>query len=136
MKVVLHPNVLKAALTSTGASHRLLEELPSMKFDIQMSAPLLLEYEATLTRRCVPLEDLNIVLGVIAAFSYATKLHYLWLPILPNVTDDMVLELAVESKTEIIITLDKKDFLLAKERVDIRIMTPREFWHLLWEQRK
>ena len=57
-------------------------------------------------------------------------MFYLWRPILRDPKDDMVLELAVESESNYIITFNKKHFKLA-EKFNIRVLSPREFLKLL-----
>jgi predicted nucleic acid-binding protein len=51
-RVVLDANVLVAALRSNrGASFRLVSEIDSGRFEVCVSVPLVLEYEATLVRQ-------------------------------------------------------------------------------------
>ncbi|MBF0284438.1 MAG: putative toxin-antitoxin system toxin component, PIN family [Magnetococcales bacterium] len=142
MKVVLDTNVLVAGLrSSNGASHRLLQQLPLLQmFYPQISVPLFLEYEAVLKRPDSGIrlerEEIDVILDVIAAVSDQVKLHYLWRPVLPDPADDMVLELAMASNAEAIVTFNTKDFAEAERRFGIRILTPREFWLLLQEKKR
>ncbi|MBF0141994.1 MAG: putative toxin-antitoxin system toxin component, PIN family [Magnetococcales bacterium] len=142
MKVVLDTNVLVAGLrSSNGASHCLLQQLPMLRmFYPQISVPLFLEYEAVLKRPDSGIrlerEEIDIILDVIAAVSNHVKLHYLWRPMLPDPADDMILELAVASNAEAIVTFNTKDFAEAERRFGIRILTPREFWLPLLEKKR
>ncbi|MBF0178480.1 MAG: putative toxin-antitoxin system toxin component, PIN family [Magnetococcales bacterium] len=132
MRVVLDTNVLVAGLRSNqGASFRLLRQMPLRRFHPQISVPLFLEYEAVLKRPDIGISlapaEIDTILDIIAALSNPVRLHYLWRPILPDPADDMVLELAVASNSEVIVTFNIKDFSEAA-RFGIQVLTPRGFW--------
>jgi predicted nucleic acid-binding protein len=55
-----------------------------------------------------------------------TEVFFLWRPYLPDPDDDMVLELAVASNCDAIITFNRRDFAGAS-RFGVRILTPGEF---------
>ena len=57
---------------------------------------------------------------------------FLWRPILPDPKDDFVLELAVESRADFLITFNTKDFVGA-ERLGVRVISPREFLAIIGE---
>ncbi|MBF0439840.1 MAG: putative toxin-antitoxin system toxin component, PIN family [Magnetococcales bacterium] len=139
MKIVLDTNVLVAGLRSNqGASYSLLRDLPMKTFCPQISVPLFLEYEAVLKRPgnlFLNHEEIDVILNVIAAVCDTVKLHYLWRPILPDPEDDMVLELAVASNAEVIVTFNTRDFVEVERLFGIRILTPRKFWQLLREKK-
>ncbi|MBC7226362.1 MAG: putative toxin-antitoxin system toxin component, PIN family [Thermoflexales bacterium] len=130
-RIVLDTSVLVAALRSRrGASHRLLSLLGDERFEVSISVPLLLEYEAAAKRLLgiVPLteEDIEAVLDYICAVARRWKLHYLWRPVLRDPKDEMVLELAVTANCEYIVTHNIRDFEGA-EQFGIRVVTPKEF---------
>ncbi len=52
--------------------------------------------------------------------------HYLWRPVLKDSKDDLVLDVAVESQSEYIITFNKRDFVGA-DKFGIKVATPQEF---------
>ncbi|MBF0231380.1 MAG: PIN domain-containing protein [Desulfamplus sp.] len=64
--------------------------------------------------------------------SYKREIFYLWRPILKDPNDDMVLELAVESESDYILTYNKKDFLQSIS-FGIERLTPKEFLEILGE---
>ena len=57
---------------------------------------------------------------------------YLWRPTLRDPKDDFVLELAVESNCDYIVTFNKKDFVEA-ENFDIKAITPSDFLRVIGE---
>ncbi len=128
VQIVLDTNVLVSALRSSkGASHRLLRMIDSGKFQLNISVPLVLEYEATVKRRTsLSSRDIDAIICYICSVSIHKKVHYLWRPILSDPQDDMVLELAVAGGCNAIITFNKSDFVEA-HGFGIRILAPTEF---------
>jgi predicted nucleic acid-binding protein len=97
---------------------------------MNLSVPLLLEYEQTL-RRHFPKESLSpeaidTILEFLCAASNLRPIFFLWRPILPDPGDHMVLELAVESRSDFIITFNARDLSPASQ-FGIQIVTPAEF---------
>ena len=108
-------NVFVSALRNdTGASFFLLTLVGKNEFEINLSVPLLLEYEAVARRHLkktnLQVTDLNDILDYICHASNHHKINYLWRPFLKDPKDDFVLELAVKSESQYIITFNKKDF--------------------------
>jgi predicted nucleic acid-binding protein len=60
------------------------------------------------------------------------SIFFLWRPLLPDPKDDFVLELAVESRTDFLLTFNTRDFVGA-ERFGIRVISPREFLAIIGE---
>ena len=109
MLVVLDSSVLVAALRSRqGASFRLLELLRDAQFEIAVSVPLALEYEAVLVRHAAELNlSREAAVGVVdflCSVAHRQDIHFLWRPSLPDPQDEFVLELAVAANCEAIIT--------------------------------
>ena len=130
-QIVIDTNVLVAALRSRrGASHRLLMLVDCGKFEINLSVPLVLEYEGAAKRLIgeVPLAETDIddILDYLCAVANRRKVYYLWRPFLHDARDDMVLELAVVSNGDFIVTFNKRDFQGA-EQFGIQVVTPQEF---------
>jgi putative PIN family toxin of toxin-antitoxin system len=130
-RIVLDTSVLVAALRSRrGASHRLLKLLGRGKFEVCISVPLVLEYESAAKRlsRSLGLRhtDIDDILDYICAVAEHRKIHFLWRPFLRDPSDDMVLELAVESECDYIITHNVSDF-AGIRRLGLRALTPGEF---------
>lgn len=128
IQVVLDTNVLISALRSSkGASHRLLRMIDGGEFQLNISVPLVLEYEATAKRlTSFSSRDIDGIIDYICSVAVHKKVHYLWRPILPDPQDDMVLELAVTAGCKTIITFNKSDFLQARG-FGIQVLTPKEF---------
>jgi putative PIN family toxin of toxin-antitoxin system len=130
-QVVIDTNVLVAALLSNlGASHRLLRLAGDPRWRINLSVPLLLEYEQTLKRVCsggfLSDSDIDGVLRFLCANANLRLIFFLWRPLLPDPKDDFVLELAVESRADFLVTFNARDFVGA-ERFGIQVISPREF---------
>ena len=130
--VVIDTNVLLAGMRSRlGASFRLLSLVDSGRFDISISASLLLEYEDVLMRN-VPLLSENEVNDVLDVLDYLCEIanrqtiFFLWRPVLRDPNDDLVLEVAVAGGCDCIVTFNGRDFAGA-ERFGLRVMKPREF---------
>jgi len=130
-QVVIDTNVIVAALLSNrGASHRLLRQVGDPRWQINLSVPLVLEYEQTLKRVCTgeALSDGDVdgVMQFLCANANLRPIFFLWRPLLPDPKDDFVLELAVESRADFVLTFNTRDFVGA-ERFGIRVTSPREF---------
>ena len=130
IQVVIDTNVIISALRSQyGASYKLLMLLEKANFETNLSVPLLLEYEDVSKRQAEELElsekTIDNILDYLCIVSRLWKIHYLWRPLLKDPKDDMVLELAVASKSEAIITYNKRDF-SGVEQFEVRLMTPQE----------
>ena len=136
MLVVLDSSVLVAALRSRrGASFRLLELLQDGRFDIAVSVPLVLEYEAALVRHAGELhlsrEDAVGVVDFLCRVGHRQDIHYLWRPSLPDPQDEFVLELAVAANCEAIITHNVRHFVGAK-KFKPQVLTPSAFLARMW----
>jgi putative PIN family toxin of toxin-antitoxin system len=129
--VVIDTNVFVAALKSRrGASYKLLISLPSGVYRPNLSVPLFFEYESVAKRTGLVSgleeQDINDILDYILSQSRIRRIFYLWRPYLKDPLDDLVLEVAVESQSEYIVTFNKRDF-SGVERFGIKVVTPQEF---------
>jgi putative PIN family toxin of toxin-antitoxin system len=137
-QIVIDTNVFVAALRSQyGASYKLLMLLDSGKFEINLSVPLVIEYEDAGKRLVgkrsgLKVSDIDDVLDYVCSVANRKKVHYLWRPFLSDPKDDMVLELAVSAGCEIIVTYNKDDF-KGVEQFGVRVMTAQEFLHEIGE---
>jgi len=136
-QVVLDTNVLLAALRSRrGASYRLLSLIGNDRWQLNLSVPLLLEYEDVLKRDGVGStltpEDIDNVLDFLCASANLRNIFYLWRPTLRDPKDDFILELAVESNCDFIVTFNIKDF-VGSEDFGLVAVTPREFLQQMGE---
>jgi putative PIN family toxin of toxin-antitoxin system len=129
-RVVLDTNVFVSALRSNrGASFRLLSEIDSGRFQICVSVPLVLEYEAALFRQARSLglsrRDASDVLDYICSVARRQSIFLLWRPQLRDPGDDMVLEAAVAAGCRYIVTFNKRDFESSRP-FSVRAVTPQE----------
>jgi predicted nucleic acid-binding protein len=60
------------------------------------------------------------------------KIHFLWRPFLRDEKDEMLLELAVASNCDYLVTYNKRDFRGA-EKFGIRVVDAREFLQVIGE---
>lgn len=132
--ILLDTNVLVTALRSQrGASFLLLKLIDDKRIRLHVSTPLVKEYEDVLSRAKHNLnaEDVEAILDYLVSIAKAHKIYYLWRPVLKDIKDDMVLELAVKANC-MIITYNKSDF---KEAVlfNIAVQTPKEFLNMIGE---
>lgn len=130
-RVVLDTNVLVAALRSTrGASFRLLSLVGAKRFEIALSVALVLEYEDALQRHLArsPFdgEDMAELLDYLCTVAHRQEIFYLWRPVLRDPADDMVLELAVASRSACIVTFNERHF-AGCETFGVRVVSPRAF---------
>lgn len=116
-RVVLDTSVLVAALRSNrGASRRLLVDALEQRYELLVSVPLMIEYEAVLTRpehleaSGLASNDVQTLLDAIALVATPVRLAYLWRPVLADPGDDMVLETGVNGQAAMLVTLNAEDF--------------------------
>ena len=130
--IVIDTNVIVSALRSDmGASYSLISKLPSKKFQTALSVPLYIEYQDVLTRKshltgASTQEEILSFLRYFCKISSHQKIFYLWRPWLKDPKDDMVLELAVASKSQSIVTYNLKDFSNIQQ-FGIEAITPKNF---------
>ena len=121
LRVVFDTNVLVAAARSRrGASFELIALQPSKKFRLLISLPLYFEYLDVLLRPDVRPQGLtdaelrDVVNEIIAAADYH-DIYFLWRPWLKDYKDDMLLELAIASHVDYLVTFNLKDFALIEQ---------------------
>jgi putative PIN family toxin of toxin-antitoxin system len=134
-KIVIDTNVIIAALKSSrGASNKLFHLFGAQKFIHSISVALVLEYEDVINRLFPDFskKKINDLLDYICANSLNARIYYLWRPHLKDPGDDMILELAVASSSEFIVTYNLKDFKGAKH-FNIKVVTPKELLLLMGE---
>lgn len=137
MRVILDSNVLVAALRSRqGASFRVLELLRAGAFEIAVSTPLAVEYEAVLTRHAASLglrrSEATTIVDYLCAVGTRQPIYFLWRPLLRDPDDEFVLEVAVAAGCQYIITHNVRDFAGA-EHLGVNILRPSQFLRQLEE---
>ena len=135
MLVTLDTNIIYQALKSAnGASFFILQQVRERKIQIALSVPLFEEYEDVLKRKeslkdfDLDDEDIDKFLRFIAYVGKPYKTYFLFRPNLKDEKDNMVVELAVTSQCDYLVTSNTKDFKNAELKFDqLKIVTPSEF---------
>jgi putative PIN family toxin of toxin-antitoxin system len=136
--VVFDTNAIVAGFRSRrGASFRLLTLLRAGKFEIAVSVPLVLEYEAVLREHARELsfspEDVTGLVDYLCGVARRQAIHFLWRPTLRDPADEFVLELAGAAECDAVVTHNVRDFAGART-FGVRIMTPAAVIRLLEER--
>ena len=129
--IVIDTNIFVSAQRSQkGASAKLVSLIGTGQFEIHVSVPLVLEYEAVLMRQRtefgITQEEVNDVVDAVCNLGQRHNIHFLWRPYLPDEKDEMVLELAVAARCDYIITYNRRDF-RGVEQFGIEVLGPRTF---------
>ncbi|MBI3649971.1 MAG: PIN domain-containing protein [Acidobacteria bacterium] len=110
--------------------------MDSGKFEVNLSVPLVLEYEEVAKRLSdqtrLSESDIEDILDYVCTNAIHRKISYLWRPLLCDAKDDMVLELAVAGECQFIVTFNHRDFAGA-ENFGIEVVTPKEFLQIIGE---
>jgi len=130
-QIVIDTNVVVAGLRSrNGSAFRLLGLVGSEQFKINLSVPLVLEYEEVLFRElpnlAINASDVQDFLDFHCAVATHHQIFFLWRPFLPDPKDDMVLELAVKAGCDSVVTYNIRDF-AGIERFGVSAVTPANF---------
>src|SRR6266513_5999356 len=138
MRSVLDTDVMVAALRSpTGASRWLLRAVLEKRVVAVVSVPLILEYEAVLTRTehlaaaGLSSEQARAVLDALAAVSEHIRFSFRWRPLLADANDDMVIETAINGAAQLVVTFNLRDFGSVGERFGCRAVLPRDATELV-----
>lgn len=129
--IVIDSNVMVSGLRSKlGASYVLLDTIAEGTIEYALSGTLLFEYEDAIKRNSEEARlsgaELEDFLDSIVALGSVFSPYFLWRPFLPDMKDDHVLELAVVSASDIIVTFNSKDF-KGIEKFGIQTMRPIEY---------
>lgn len=135
VRLVLDTAVMVAAIRSdAGASRKLLDLMlkgdPGLRMLI--TVPLLIEYEAVMTRAQhlkvsrLSVEDVGILLDAVASAGEPVRLAFLWRPTLPDADDDMVLEAAANGRADGLVTFNRRDFAFGASQFAFPVWSPGE----------
>ena len=135
---MLDTSVLVAGFRSRrGASFRLLTLLRAGAFEIALSVPLVLEYEAVLRSQAAQLSlspsDVTDLVDYLCRVGHRQTIHFLWRPALRDPADEFVLELAVAAECQAIVTHNVRDFAGAKT-FGVHILTPGDFLRVMTQR--
>ena len=135
LRLVLDTNVLVAALRSDrGASRRLVISALDHEIEVLVSVPLMVEYEAVLTRpehlaACgLRSRDVDTLLDALAKVLIPVHLRFLWRPRLKDPADEMVLETAVNGKADRLVTFNLRHLAEAAREFGIIAARPGDAW--------
>jgi len=121
---------ISALLSQRGAAYFLLMLADSGLFEMNLSVPLVAEYEDVAKRLLTQLrlrtQDLEDILDFICRVANKRAIFFLWRPFLRDPKDDMVLELAVASSCQYIVTFNERHF-VGCEQFGIEVVTPKVF---------
>jgi len=142
MLVTLDTNIIYQALKSAnGASYFILQQVRERNIQIALSVPLFQEYEDVLKRQKslkdfgLGSEDIDKFLRFLAYVGKPYKTYFLFRPNLKDEKDNMIVELAITSQSEYLVTSNTKDFENSELTFDqLKIVTPSEFVKI-WRSR-
>lgn len=103
-------------------------------FEVLASVPLIIEYEAVLTRpehlnaSRLTLQEVNDVLDALVKVSTPVHLRFLWRPRLKDPADEMVLETAVNGRADRLVTFNLRHLAASAREFGIRVVQPRDAW--------
>ena len=135
MRLVLDTNVLVASFRSDlGAPRRLLLACLNRAVELLASVPVIIEYEAVLTRPeqlaagGLGVRQVNDVLDALVHVAVPVHLSFLWRPQLKDPADEMVLETAVNGGADWLVTFNERHLAEAAREFEIRVGRPAEAW--------
>jgi len=133
MRLVLDTDTMVAAIRSNaGASRRLIVAGLERKVTLLVSVPLVIEYQAVLTRPAhlaasgLSAEDVSALLDAVVAVAERVRVAYLWRPAVNDPDDEMVLEAAVNGRADAIVTFNARDFGRAASPFGVAVRSPGE----------
>jgi len=136
MKIVVDTSVLyQALMSSTGASHEILQRIRRAEVQIAISVPVFEEYsdvflrESSLASFNLKSEEVHSFLDFIALVSVKTDIRFLMRPNLQDENDNIFAELAFASGSNYLVTRNSKDFLNNTDLVldSFQVVNPYEF---------
>ena len=136
-QIVIDTNVILAGLRSkNGASYKLLSILNDKRFQINISATLIFEYEEILKREKQQIgltnEEIDDIINGICYLANHHDIFYIWRPLAKDKDDDFLIDLALKCQAQFIISYNDKD-LRPIEKFGVSIITPKQFLQLLGE---
>ena len=133
MLMILDTDVVIAAIRSTkGASAEIIRRILRGEIRIELTVAMALEYEAVALREehliageLSAAEALNLI-DTLAGLAAPVEIHFRWRPQLRDADDEMVLEAAINAQDRTIVTFNTKDFAMAADRFDVKLLKPRQ----------
>ena len=135
MRLVLDTDVIVAGFRSDrGASRQLLLAELDRRVTMLVSVPLMLEYEAVLTRpehlseMGLTAQEVGVVLDAVAAVIEPVPLRFLWRPKLKDPKGEMVLETTVNGQADCLVTFNARHLEKAAREFGLRVLPPGVVW--------
>ncbi len=121
-------------MSEIGASYFILQQVRNRKIQIALSLPVFIEYQDVLKRDEslkdfeLQLKDIDKFLRFIAYTGKIFEIYFLLCPNLKDEKDNKIVELAVTSQSNYLITGNIRDFKDAELKYEqLKIVTPGEF---------
>jgi putative PIN family toxin of toxin-antitoxin system len=141
LRLVFDTDVMVAALRSdSGASRQLLIAALDRRIGLLVSVPLMVEYEAVLTRpehlRASGIMEAEVaeVLDALATVLIPIRLRFLWRPKLKDPADEMVLETAVNGRADRLVTFNVRHLAAVAREFGLPVIRPAEAWREVQEK--
>jgi predicted nucleic acid-binding protein len=117
-----------------GASFRLLSLIGDPRWQPVISVPLVLEYESVGKRESFALEGwvIDALIDMLCAEARQSTTYFHWRPFLKDPADEFILDLAIASQCNFIVTHNTKDFSGA-EQFGIKALNPGKFLRIIGE---
>jgi putative PIN family toxin of toxin-antitoxin system len=130
--IVIDTNVLVSALRSRrGLSFQILSDVGTNKFSHAVSTAVVLEYEAVLLQLCeedlYSRADIEVIVDYLIGSAVRVAIHYRWRPFLRDPGDECLLELAVASGADAIVTFNERDFSGVEAAFGVNVLKPLQF---------
>jgi len=115
-----------------GASAAILRSVREGRATLLLSVALAFEYEALCMRAEHRLasglseRQADQFVTAVVAMAEPVETHYLWRPQLRDVDDEMVLEVAVNGRADMLVTFNQRDYGVAPGRFGIDLLLPRD----------
>jgi predicted nucleic acid-binding protein len=122
--------MVAAIRSDTGASRLLLVAGLEERVTMLASVPLLVEYEAVMSRpehlaaSRLSASDVGVLLDAVAMVAEPVLLDFLWRPVLADPDDDMVLETALNGRADAIVTFNRRHFAVESKRLGVGVLLP------------
>jgi len=134
MNVVIDTNVwISALISKNGLAREIIRLALKGKISPQISTSLFIEYEAVMKREKIQnicsltIEEQEELFQAFLSTCKWNEIFYLWRPNLKDINDDFLVELAVASNSEIIITDNIKDIISSELKFNFKVLTPEIF---------
>jgi putative PIN family toxin of toxin-antitoxin system len=128
LDIVLDTNIVVSAMKSKrGASYAILEKIYSDEIVIHLSIPLVMEYEEVLSRTgfVFPQALVSGLIDDLCSVGIHHEVYFLWRPYLKDPDDDFVLELALRSGCDYLVTHNVRDF-AGIDKLGITVIRPKD----------